>query len=366
MLGRRALALVLAPAVWLAGVPTGGLGGAPASAEEAAGSRLAVLPLTVQGDMSQADRDDLTRALVTGFERGSFSVVGPDQVLSKVGDPGACADAACITGVASKTGAAFVAVPKVEVNDRDYSIEVALFNGQTGERAAVSQDSCEICGVVDATGLLDSAAATLGQKLDALSKGPATLSLTAMPEGAVVLVDGELLGTAPLETPIPPGKHTIRVSQEGFIPSERVITFVEGVQEDLNIELEKMPNALPGRGWGWASLSLGLVGLGGAVGLTYLHDRPMRIGDRCSIQAPDPDFNVMPGSDGDEICKELWDTKWGALSAGIAGAALTTLGVLVIIDHFKRSDRSRRKAVKDSRSARFGVGPGSVMIQGRF
>ena len=74
----------------------------------------------------------------------------------------------------------------------------------------------------------------------------------------------------------------------------------------------------------------------------------------------------MPGPNGDPICKELWDTKWGALSAGIAGAALTTLGVLVLIDNFKRSDRSRRKAVRNSKTARIGIGPGSVMIQGHF
>ncbi|MEZ4380409.1 MAG: PEGA domain-containing protein [Nannocystaceae bacterium] len=366
MIGRRALALVVASTVWLAGAPAGSLGVAPARAEAASGARLAILPLEITGEISDADRDDLTRALVTGFERGSFSVVDPAAVISAAGEVGACGDAACITGVASKTQANYVAVPKVTINDRDYAIAVALYSGTTGERAAVSEDACEICGVVDASGLLDSAAATLGQKLEALSKGPATLVLRATPEGAVVMVDGELVGTAPIETPIPPGKHVIRVSQEGFIPSEREITFVEGVQEDLSIALEKMPSALPGRGWGWASLSLGIASLGGAVTLTYLHDRPIKFGDRCSVEAPDPDFNVMPGPNGTPICKELYDTKWGALSAGIAGAALTTLGVLVLIETFKRTDRSRRKAVRNTKSARIGVGPGSVMIHGRF
>ncbi len=337
-----------------------------ASAEAPAPARLAVLPLKISGEMSGADRDDLTAALVMGFERGSFSVIAPAEVVAKGGVPDTCTDPACIIGVATRTGAEFVAIPTINVDDRDFSIEVGLYNGSTGERAAVSQDSCEICGVVDASGLLDSAAATLGQKLDALSKGPATLVLSATPEGAVVLVDGELIGTVPIDTPIPPGKHVIRVSQDGFIPTEREITFVKGVQEELNINLERMPSALPGRGWGWVSLSVGVLSLGGAVGLTLLDDRPFRVGGRCSTETPDPDANVMEGPDGELVCKDLWNTRWGALSAGVAGAALTTLGVLVLVDNFKRSDRSRKKAQKESRRARVGIGPGSVMIQGRF
>ena len=338
---------------------------AMASAEAPTPTRLAVLPLKISGQMSGADRDDLTAALIKGFERGAFTVIAPAEVVEKGGDPGTCADPACIIGVSSRTGAEFVAIPTVEVDDRDFSIEVGLYNGATGERVAVSQDSCEICGVVDASGLLDSAAATLGQKLDTLSKGPATLVLSATPEGAVVLVDGKLIGTAPLDVPMPPGKHVIRVSQDGFIPSEREMTFVEGIQEELSINLERMPSALPSRNWGWASLSVGVLSLGGALGLTLLDDRPFRIDGRCSTELPDPDANVMEGPDG-TVCKDLWNTRWGALSAGVAGAALTTLGVLVLIDNFKRSDRSRKKALKKSRSTRVGIGPGSVMIQGRF
>ncbi|MCA9634853.1 MAG: PEGA domain-containing protein [Myxococcales bacterium] len=366
MFGRRALALVLAPALGFAPLPVMGV----AQAADEAGVRLAILPIQIEGEISDADRQDLTRALVTGFERGSFAVVAPEQVVGQAGDPGACGDAACITGVAGKTQTAYVAVPQVRVNDRDYAIQVALYNGTTGERVAVSEDACEICGVVDASGLLDSAAATLSQKLDALAKGPASLVLTSEPEGAVVMVDGELIGTAPLDQPIPPGKHILRISQDGYIPVEREVTFVEGVREELSISLEKMPSALPGRGWGWASLSVGIVSLGGAGVLTFMHDRPYRVGDACSITAPDPDYNVMNDPAGNEVCRHVWDTKWGGLALGIAGAALTTLGVLVLIDNYKRSDRSRRKAVREKErekaSARFGVGPGSVLIRGRF
>lgn len=363
MVGVRCLALVVAAAVWASGLPGPGLAPGAARAAEAAGSgRLAVVPLAVEGEISETDRGDLTRALVTGFQRGSFEVVEP----ASVGEVGSCGDAACITGVASKTGATYVARPSVQINDRDYAIKVELLSGKTGERIALAEDACEICGVVDASGLLDSAAASLGLKLESMAKGPAVLALRAEPEGAVVLIDGELFGASPVDKPIAPGKHLVRVSQDGYIPIEREITFVEGVREELTITLEKVPSALPGRGWGWASLSLGVASLGGAIFLTYQHDRPYRVGDACSVEAPDPGYNVMPNPEGGApICKEVWNTKWGAISAGIAGAALTTLGVLVLIDNFKRSDRKRNKAVREKKTS-FGVGPGSVMIRGRF
>ncbi|MEZ4448728.1 MAG: PEGA domain-containing protein [Nannocystaceae bacterium] len=363
MVGARCLALVVATSVWASGLPVSGLATTTAAAAEpASAGRLAILPLAIDGEISDADRSDLTRALVTGFQRGSFEVLEPEQV----GEVGPCTDAACVTGVAGKTGAAYVARPSVRINDRDYAIKVELLSGKNGERIALAEDACEICGVVDASGLLDSAAASLGLKLESLAKGPATLVLRSEPEGAVVLIDGNLFGTAPVDQPITPGKHLVRVSQDGYIPIEREVTFVEGVREELTITLEKVPSALPGRGWGWASLSVGVAALGGAVFLTYMHDRPYKVGDACSVPAPDPGYNVMPDPmGGGDICKQLWNTKWGAISAGIAGAALTTLGVLVLIDNFKRSDRKRNKAVREKKTS-FGIGPGSVMIRGRF
>lgn len=364
MVGVRCLALVVAAAVWVSGLPGPGLTPPSAQAAEPAGAgRLAIVPLAIDGEISEADRDDLTRALVTGFQRGSFAVVEPGSV----GEVGPCSDAACVTGVAGKTGADYVARPTVRINDRDYAIKVELLSGKTGERIALAEDACEICGVVDASGLLDSAAASLGLKLESMAKGPATLVLRAEPEGAVVLIDGELFGAAPVDKPITPGKHVVRVSQDGYIPIEREITFVEGVREELSITLEKVPSSLPGRGWGWASLSLGVASLGGAIFLTYQHGQPYQVGDACSIEAPNPGYNVMPDPENPNgtICKEVWNTKWGALSAGIAGAALTTLGVLVLIDNFRRADRKRNKAVREKKTS-FGVGPGSVMIRGRF
>ena len=334
------------------------------------GSKLAILPLQVEGGLGSSDQAELMKALVAGLERGSFSIVGPDQVLAADGRAASCDNAGCYKSIAAATGAAYVVRAAVTVRDRDYSVKVELV-GADGKRMAQTEDGCEICGVVDASGLLDSAAATLRLKLDALSKGPSALKLTSDPIGAIVTIDGEIAGTTPFEQPVVPGKHLIRVSQTGFISIEREVTFVEGVNEDLNFSLEKLPSRLPGRRWGYVSLGFGIVALAGGIGFAILDDRPFKLGGNCSdayTGTGDADYNNIPGDEsitGSAECAKLWRTEPISIPLAIAGGALLTLGIAILVN-------SRQKTVKDkakasaSRRPNFGVGPGSISISGRF
>src|SRR5690606_31464176 len=104
-------------------------------------------------------------------------------------------------------------------------------DGRSGQPVARSQQSCEICGIADAGALLQTAAATLRTKLDALTQSPASLSIASSPGGAMVTVDGEVVGTTPLERQVLTGKHVLRVSKDGYITVEREVTFVEGIAE---------------------------------------------------------------------------------------------------------------------------------------
>ena len=335
-----------------------------------AGPKLAILPLQVEGGLGSSDQAELMKALMAGLERGSFNIVGPDQVLAADARAASCDNAGCYKSIAAATGAAYVVRAAVTVRDRDYSVKVELV-GADGKRLAQTEDGCEICGVVDASGLLDSAAATLRLKLDALSKGPAALKLTSNPVGALVTIDGEIAGTTPFDSPVVPGKHLIRVSQNGFISIEREVTFVEGVNEDLNFSLEKLPSRLPGRRWGYVSLGVGIVALAGGIGFAILDDRPFKFGGKCNdtyTGKGDTDFNNIPGDQsvtGNAECAKLWRTEPISIPLAIAGGALLTLGIAILVNSRQKTVKDKTKATA-SRRPKVGVGIGSISLSGRF
>ena len=377
MFARRSLAVVLATSVVFSssgrGVAEAAMfapAAAGASAASGSGAKLAILPLTIEGGLGEADQAELTKALSAGLQRGNFSIVSPEQVLATDARAGSCDNTVCYQNIARRTGAAYVVRAVVSVKDRDYTVKVELV-GADGKRLAATQDGCEICGVVDATGLIDSAAATLRLKLDALTKGPAALKLATDPAGAIVTIDGEVVGEAPLERPIVPGKHLIRVSEEGFISIEREVTFVEGVSEDLTFKLEKLPSRLPGRRFGYVSLGFGLAALGGAIGFAILDDKPYKLGGNCSTTYggdPDAPFNNIPGQDsitGRDECAKLWRTEPFSIPLAIAGGALLTLGIAILLNSRKRTQAEKGPTARRG-MPRFGVGPGSVSVSGRF
>lgn len=339
---------------------------APSKAES--GAKVAILPLVVEGDLSDADRDALTAELVDGLRRGDFEVIEPSVVVERSSDAASCSKQKCLQAIAEDMGATHVLRARVTVEDRDYDVDVELFDGSSGSSLAKTSEGCEICGIADAGNLMETAAATLRTKLDALAKGPSTLALTSNPAGAEVRLDGEIIGVTPLKRPVVPGKRVVRVSKEGYIAVEREVTFVEGVAEKVSFDLDKVPSRLPSRPWGWVSLSLGVVAIGGAVAFAAVGGREnppalTRLGSDECVGRVDMNGN----------CEFVWNTEWHALGFGLAGGALTTLGIAVLLNSRARrgdgSDKSKKKRGKKQARRprpRMGVGVGSVTLQGRF
>jgi len=338
----------------------------PATAPGEAGATVAVLPLEVEGELSDADRDALATQLVDGLERGAFGVVRPEAVLSASPKAAGCTDSKCLSKIASESSATHVLRARVTVVDRDYMVALELYDGRSGDSLAKTDEGCEICGITDAGALMETAAATLRTKLDALAKGPSTLSITSTPEGAEVLLDGEIIGVTPLVRPVVPGKAVIRVSKEGFIAIEREVQLVEGVAESLTFELEKVPSRLPSRPWGWVSLGVGVAALGTAVAFAYLGatEQEYKLGG-------DTANGCFRNEDSSGNCKYVWNTEWHALGLGIAGGALTTLGIAILLNSRakKRGGKGELEgstAARRNRRPRVGIGFGSVTLRGRF
>ncbi len=333
-----ALALTLAQAPFVHAAP-------PDASEPAA--KVAILPLVIEGELPETDQATLTQQLVEGLQRGAFAVATPEEV-DATGE-GKCSKPNCMTKIASKTGATHVVRAVVTVVDRDYTVRVELYDGSDGTTVISSSDGCEICGVSDVGGLIETQAATLRTKLDALASGPAAIVVTSDPEGADVTLDGEPFGITPLDKRIIPGDHTIRVTKDGYISVQEQRTFVEGARETLAYELDKVPNRLPKRPWGWASLGVGIAAIGGGVALTFMHDRPFRLGSNCT------------GDDVDaqQDCRYLYNTKWEGLAAGLVGGALLTLGIAVLVT----TSKGKTKKVKgEAAMRRMKVSPSGVGI----
>ncbi len=70
-----------------------------------------------------------------------------------------------------------------------------------------------------------------------------TIHFKVEPPGARIAVDGEDVGTAPLDEPVflAPGKHTIAVTAEGHSPYEDEVELEAGQESERTIALEKIP-----------------------------------------------------------------------------------------------------------------------------
>jgi hypothetical protein len=63
--------------------------------------------------------------------------------------------------------------------------------------------------------------------------------VTSVPEGAEVYVDEDLVGNAPATLRLPPGKHTVKVSQQGYKPWTKQLAVFAGSETNLKASLEK-------------------------------------------------------------------------------------------------------------------------------
>ena len=65
-----------------------------------------------------------------------------------------------------------------------------------------------------------------------------TVVLATSPKDATVSLNGQTLGTAPLEKELQPGEYTVRAESNGFQPTETKITVVPGYQQEFTITLK--------------------------------------------------------------------------------------------------------------------------------
>lgn len=335
--------LVLALSLTFAGAPTGHAAESPIPTGEAA--KLAVLPLKIDGQVDEVTRTRWTASLRDGLSRGNAEVVDDAQVAPYI--EGSCNQQSCYDKVRANSGATHIVRATVVNKNRDYLLKIDLLDARTGSVVVSSEDRCEICGSEEVGKSLDSQGALLQTRLAAQGKGPAVLYLDTSPSGAIVFIDGEAVGTTPLERPVLEGQHKVRVSLNGYVAEERELSFVNGVREELKLPLQRTPGNPRTRALGAAGVAGGILLIGGGIGLVILDDFEYK--KNCD--------GVNKDADGD--CKYVYNTgPLGAVLIG-AGAILGTLGAVALHRH-------RGATPARTKQERAFVVPRGLGVMGRF
>ena len=317
---------------------------APAAAPAPDAPRLAIAPVAADDPLlaTQLDQD-----LRGGLARGNLHLLDAADVARVAG--GACDDDACLTRLRDQLGAAFVVRAAVTVSDRDYTLRLELIATRDLDRAAESERSCELCGLAELRALTADQAARLLTRLDALAKPPPVFEIATSPPGALVFIDDQIVGVAPVERTVLEGEHVIRVMSDGYVPEERELVAVAGLRETMQIDLRRTPEALKLRGAGWGLLGAGIPLAAAGVALLAIDGRPYR--GRCEGDDVDPSGQ----------CRFIFDTDWGGAGALAAGAVLVTAGAMLL-----RRTRDRGKASKARPRVEAQVSPTYLGLRGTF
>lgn len=330
---------VLSLCLSLAGAPVVRAAQEPASQEQ----RLAVLPLKIEGQTDADTRARWTAKLREGLGRGEAALVEPAKVAAFI--EGSCDRQTCYDRVRANSGATHIVRTTVVAKNRDFLLKLDLIDARTGTVVLTASENCEICGTEEVATLLDSQGALLQTRLTAMGAGPAMLVLDTRPSGAVVYVDGEPVGTTPIERPVLEGSHRIRVSLNGYVAEERELNFVNGARQEVAFALQRTPGNPKNRALGAAGLAGGLALLGAGVALVILDDREHK--PTCTGANVDADMD----------CKFLYNTgPLGAAMLGV-GAVLGTLGAVALY-------RNRGRKAEGKPSAR--IMPRGLGVAGQF
>ncbi len=182
------------------------------------------------------------------------------------------------------------------------------------------------------------------------------LVLQVAPFGATVVVDGQVVGVAPVEPRIvTPGWHDIEVRHPGYAAARERVQVRGGREATVAVELApEAPDRKHLRPWIWASAGVGgALAVGGTI--AWL------LGESDHAAVDDGDLTQREAyalaADGDTK-KTAGAVLWlGSLAAG--GAAV----VLAILEREDGATRTRSSATVTAAPVR---GGGAVMVEGRF
>lgn len=114
------------------------------------------------------------------------------------------------------------------------------------------------------------------------------LHISSVPDDSDVFVDGKPFGRTPMEVPVSPGNHELRVVHESFTDVKRSILVVEDERKDVSVTLQKR-QAITDEWWFWPGVVVvGAAAVATVTSIAVLTDKPAGHGDIGSGQVTAP------------------------------------------------------------------------------
>jgi hypothetical protein len=193
--------------------------------------------------------------------------------------------------------------------------------------------------------------------------GDSQISLLYEEAGAIVLLDGRMVGQTPLATPIPvqAGRHQIAVQRNGYTSWQTTVEIATGQVLVLQVDLQPLYGTSTGgsassastlsvenneesggayRTWAWVSMGVGsalFLGGGGLIGHALYNKQQLTGAARMKIDDPKyaTKLYVLGITQADAVYfRDLSGVEWiaGIASAGVGLAGVVTGLVLYFLD----------------------------------
>ena len=330
----------------------------PAVESEPAQLRVLLLPPVIEGTLSDQAKTELDARLREGLAHENLELIAATD---------ACSDDLCIRDAARTAGASHAIATTIRSRGRDFHIDLRVLSLREATMAA--SIDCPVCGVSEAGTQLIAKARAMRDWV--LADGMlARVRITGVPEHAQVWIDGEQVGSLPIERELDLGTHEIVVRAEGYVDKPIPLEAIAGSTIELSVALdsvapapvvpeqpiaERAPILVDTPRWrlpvGAVLTSVGVVGL--ATGATFLALDGHAVRSRCR----DP-INI----DADGDCKYRYTSTPAGIALAVGGAALAGVGVtLLILDR-----RHRAHATLPGRETKLVVGFDRVLLQVEF
>ncbi len=223
----------------------------------------------------------------------------------------------------------------LSIVDRDWAVKLEVRRPGEPEVVASTEGFCELCGVEEAIEEIEARAAVLVPRIEQLGASAPVLMFRSTPAGVELSVDSEPRGVTPVEVRTEAGTHLVEAKKPGYFPQSFEVQAVDGVQQEISLQLIAVPAEPPpnGRGLrlaGVGSLGASVVALAAGIPLLVLHGRS---------------YDKTCNADETGRCQFDYDTQTGGIVGVAIGGALAVTGATLLAVGIRRGRRAETVAV---------------------